>query len=113
MPEDSTNATIFAAIGKGLVFESDDKDGTKIQEIRDGTSNTICIVEARREIPWTKPEDIEMDLNARKLPDLGFQPEGFFVGICDGSVRFVSNNIDLEVWKALLTRAGGEVINQF
>ena len=111
MPEGSTNATIFAAIGKGLVFESDDKAGTQFRDITDGSSNTICIVEARRDIPWTKPEDIEMDLNAKKLPDLGFQPEGFFVGISDGSVRFISNSIDLQLWKALLTRAGGEVIN--
>ena len=29
----------------------------------------------------------------------------------DGSVRFIRNTIKLEVWKALITRAGGEVVS--
>jgi hypothetical protein len=35
------------------------------------------------------------------------------VGICDGSVRTVTKNIKLDVWKALATRNGGEVIPDF
>ena len=31
----------------------------------------------------------------------------------DGSVRFVSNNIDLTTWRALGTRAGGEVVGDY
>ena len=113
MAAGSTNTSIFAAIGKGLVFEKDDKDGTKIQEITDGTSNTVAIVEAQREIPWTKPEDIEVDLTNDKLPELGIVPEGWIAGICDGSVHFISRDIDLALWKKLLTRAGGEIVDQF
>ena len=30
---------------------------------------------------------------------------------CDGSVRFISNSIQLEIWRAISTRSGGEVIN--
>lgn len=33
--------------------------------------------------------------------------------LCDGSVRFVSENIDLNVWRALGSRKGGEVISNF
>ncbi len=112
-PEGSTYASIFAAVGKGFVFEKDDKDGTKLSEITDGTSVTVCIVEAKRDIPWTKPEDIEMTSDADKLPNLGFEPEGFSTGFCDGSVRFISNSINLKIWNEILTRAGGEVISQF
>jgi hypothetical protein len=36
---------------------------------------------------------------------------GSNVAICDGSVRFVSVNVKLDVIKALSTRAGGEVLN--
>ena len=113
IPEGTTNASIFFAVGKGLVFEKDDKDGTKFSEITDGTSNTVAVVEAKRDIPWTKPDDIEFDLSGDKLPDLGIVPEGWIVGICDGSVKFISRDIDVDLWKKLLTRAGGEIVDQF
>lgn len=32
--------------------------------------------------------------------------------MADGSIRFVSENIDLNVWRALGTRAGGEAVSQ-
>jgi prepilin-type processing-associated H-X9-DG protein len=36
---------------------------------------------------------------------------GVNAGLADGSVRFVANTVDLTVWRALGTRAGGEVAN--
>jgi hypothetical protein len=33
--------------------------------------------------------------------------------LCDGSVRFISDNIDLTLWRSLGTRAGGEVMGEF
>jgi len=38
-------------------------------------------------------------------------PGGVNVGLCDGSVRFVNNSINTGTWRALATRAGGEVIS--
>ena len=38
---------------------------------------------------------------------------GVHLLMCDGSVRFVSNNIDNSLWRQLATRAGGEVISNF
>jgi prepilin-type processing-associated H-X9-DG protein len=35
------------------------------------------------------------------------------VGFCDGSVRAINTKIEAATWKALLTRAGGEVIPNF
>lgn len=40
----------------------------------------------------------------------GFQ-KGINVAMCDGSVRFVSDSIALDTWKAFATRNGGEVVN--
>ena len=38
---------------------------------------------------------------------------GVHVQLCDGSVRFVSENIDRVVWRGVGTRSGGEVVSDF
>jgi prepilin-type processing-associated H-X9-DG protein len=38
---------------------------------------------------------------------------GVQVLMCDGSVRFVSDNVNLATWRALGSRAGGEVVGDF
>ena len=40
-------------------------------------------------------------------------PGGLNVWLCDGSVRFVRDSIDLPTWRALATRAGGEVFGDY
>ncbi len=40
-------------------------------------------------------------------------PGGVNVALVDGSVRFVSDSIDLAVWRSLSTRNGGEVIGEY
>lgn len=113
-PTRSTLTSVFEAYGPGLLFEPSDKDGTTFREILDGTSNTIAVLEARRDIPWTKPEDILIDTSQDKLPELGgFSEGGGHVGLADGSVRFISNQLDIKTLKNLFTRAGGEVVGIF
>jgi prepilin-type processing-associated H-X9-DG protein len=85
--------------------------GPGIEMITDGSSNTILVVEAIRDIPWTKPEDLPFSPNG-PLPELGgFWPEGFNALFADGSVRALRKSIDPVVLKALITRSGGEAIN--
>jgi prepilin-type N-terminal cleavage/methylation domain-containing protein len=38
---------------------------------------------------------------------------GVHMLLCDGAVRFVSENIDLMLWRALGTRNGGETVGEF
>ena len=38
-------------------------------------------------------------------------PAGVQTGLLDGSVRFTSETVDLNLWRAVATRAGGEVID--
>jgi prepilin-type processing-associated H-X9-DG protein len=38
-----------------------------------------------------------------------FHPSGVMVVFCDGSVRPVSDDIALEVWRAAATRSGAEM----
>ena len=101
-------ASYFVPTGPDTVFPG--AEGTKFAAITDGTVNTIMLVEARRAIPWTKPEDISIDVKG-PLPEFGgYNVGGFSAAFGDGSVRFLSFSINKELLRALFTKAGGEVI---
>jgi prepilin-type processing-associated H-X9-DG protein len=96
-------------VGKGAAFEG--KRGIGLLNFTDGTSNTILVVEAAKDVPWTKPEDLPFDADAKMLPKLGGHFEGGFNALyADGSVRFLKDTIKSEILKAFITRNGGEVI---
>jgi prepilin-type processing-associated H-X9-DG protein len=99
--------TYLAPIGKGLAWEGD--KGLGIADFTDGTSNTILGVQAdeAHAIPWTKPDDLEVDLN--KPADGLVNPNGpaFNVLMADGSVRSISNSADAETLKRLFGRNDG------
>jgi len=108
-PPDTT--TYLAVCGKGLMFEG--TVGRRVEDVRDGTSNTIVVVEANddRAVPWTKPEDWEYDPDD-PLAGLGnAHPGGFCAAFADGSVRFIGKSIDPKLFHAMLTIAGGEKID--
>jgi hypothetical protein len=110
--QDPTHSAYFVVVGPKTMFPPGGK-GRRIAEIVDGVSTTIMVVEAKRPIPWTKPEDIPFDPDGPPPQLGGFQPEsqGFNVGFGDGSVRFIKETIHPFTLKALLTAQGGEVIN--
>jgi hypothetical protein len=100
--------------GEGRFFDSKLKDGRALASIRDGTSNTIAIVQVddSRALEWTRPDDWEMDEND-PLAGLGNLHSGdiFLAGYCDGHVTAVSRLIDPSLFKSLLTVAGGEKLD--
>lgn len=103
--ENPKNASYFVVVGKNTPFGT--KEGVSFAEMTDGTSKIIAIVEANRDIPWSKPEDISFD--GKKLPDFGgFHDGGYHTGLCDGSVHFISSRIDPETLIGLLTINDGK-----
>jgi prepilin-type N-terminal cleavage/methylation domain-containing protein len=105
-----------------------------IRDIVDGTSNTLAIFEDHHWREKENPEAIQGDamwmgpwaIHSTKMP-INFDPNGDFrcdqwssvhVGgahglLADGSVRFVSENIDWTIRRALGTRGKGEVAGTF
>ena len=40
-------------------------------------------------------------------------PGGVHVALCDGSVHFINESINIDIWHGLATRAGGELLDEF
>jgi type II secretory pathway pseudopilin PulG len=103
---ESTNTSYFVMTGPETVFSG--KDGTRISRITDGTSLTLLAVEAKRDIPWTKPEDIPYAADA-PLPELGGWVQTYFnAAMCDGSAHTLPQDIHEKILRAKITKAGGE-----
>ncbi len=98
--------------GKGLAKDPQVNE-IRIAAFRDGSSNTIWVVEANDEVavPWSKPADLPVE---SKNPGKGLGqmiPGKFHAVFVDGSVMRLSSQVDGEVLYGLFTRSGGEVIN--
>lgn len=115
-PTDSTTTRVQQFTGPGAPFLSVLLNGRysslKINQITDGTSNTLMAVEAGADkaVPWTSPDDLPFD-STNPIAAMG-QLSEFFVGLFfDGNARRLSTPISPALLKAYITHRGGEVIN--
>ncbi len=101
-PPGTTASAFYVLTGPGTVFEG--SQGISLGEISDGTAQTILVVEARRNVPWTKPEDIPFDPKQPPPKLGGYFPSGANVLFADGSVRFLGRSVTGESLKWLILR---------
>jgi len=75
--------------------------------------------------PWLNGQHTYMHVDVPNRRSCGFYPTkatmpassrhtgGVNLALCDGSVRFVSENVDLTLWRAVGSRSGSEVSNDY
>jgi hypothetical protein len=98
-----------AFVGGGALF--DWNQATTLARVADGTSNTLMIAEATDSVPWSAPQELEYDPKG-KLPRLGLPGSNrFSVAFADASIRSIRSSLREATLRALITRAGGEQID--
>ncbi len=86
------------------------KDGNGIRHVRDGTSNTVMVVEVPDDwaIVWTRPGDLAPKERLQGLLD---QPHGFQVVMADGRVHFLPPSMKKKPLQAMFSKAGREPVD--
>jgi len=115
---DSSGLALSHYAGNSRFFRPN--QGMKMNNIMDGTSNTIMVGEVTSGLkPWGDPTNVR-DPGA----GMGATPTQFGIRIsaggngtqyllCDGSVRFISESVDPAILQALATPDGREPVGDF
>ncbi len=105
------HTTFLAPIGEDTVFGG--PKATRFSDIRDGTSNTVVLVEVQpqRAVPWTAPDDYAFDPES---PGRGMQLDNdgrFLAALADGSVRRLRAGLDPELLLRLFQKSSGKSVD--
>jgi RNA polymerase sigma factor (sigma-70 family) len=91
--------------GPGAMFDGD--QGVRLEQVADGPTRTLMVVEAADPVPWTKPEELKWDGKLLR-PGRGVLREGEFAALfASGHVRLIEPR---NLLPAMITRQGGEAV---
>jgi len=81
--------------------------------MRDGSANTIMVVESREAVFWTKPEDLPFD-RADSVQSLGDVTEQYFLALFfDGSQYAIDKEkCDAQTLRRLIQHADGQPVDR-
>jgi hypothetical protein len=102
---DSTTTAYFALTGPDTGFST--TDGESDPHITDPYSSIVMVVSARRDVPWTRPQDIEFDQYGPP-PELGGMHEGIFhAAFADGTGRAIAHSISADLFRQMVLACDG------
>ena len=112
-----TNSDYVAIVGPETIWQPD--QGTTFAEIKDGSSNTIAVIEAAGlGVNWMEPRDlpfaaVDKGINPKHGSGISSHHPGAVIAMfADGHTQTIQENISLGTLKALFTKAGGEQIDE-
>lgn len=108
-PDGQTSYMVI--VGPETLFPGAETVG--LSGVQDGLANTVMVLETRdKSVHWMEPTDLDLDQTDPVINGSGIashHPGGSQAAMADGSVRFLSNNVDKERLKAMITANGGEL----
>ncbi|MCE9526999.1 MAG: DUF1559 domain-containing protein [Planctomycetales bacterium] len=110
----STHTTYLAIVVPGGCFKP--TDSRKLSDITDGLDSTLMVMEVdvTQAVHWMAPTDsINFDLLKPKSGARLQHPHGYQVVFVDGSVHFLSADLQPETLRALITIDGKDVVGEY
>jgi hypothetical protein len=110
-PREKHETRFAVVVGPHTIFGREMPMG--LHQMTDGTSNTILVVQTppSQLIPWTKPEDLTVDLEHPRRAWGRSTSRGIFCVLADASTLQLPGTVPDEMLSALLTGQGREVID--
>ena len=117
--DDEQLTNYVMVVGPGAI--SDGPNSVRIEDLKDGTRNTIMVVETTDcGIQWAEPRDLEFQAVSFDIWDSetseirSNHPTVVNALFADGTVHSINKEeIEPELLKALITIAGGEEVSEF
>ncbi len=104
---------VQAPLQTGFTWNGNENRMLTFKDMTDGTSHTICFVVAPKDkgVVWTKPDDLKLGED-KLVANLFGDRESMEVAFFDGSIQSLARTIKAESLRALMTNAGGEVVDR-
>jgi tetratricopeptide (TPR) repeat protein/Zn-dependent protease with chaperone function len=110
-PRDKEETRFATPIADGTLFGGERPP--MMQQITDGVSNTVLVVQTatNQAIPWTKPDDLPVDLEHPRRAWGRTTPRSIFCVLADATTLQLPANAPDDLIAALLTGHGHEVLD--